>query len=248
MLLSVFRQAPKRYNQMDTYRKTLLLLKDLLHKSGNFHWEKWIDRDIYEWDNSKSTAHHKSAFGGMGSINDLWVGGQGKIGTWQNNMFDLLKSISWTFATSNKIQFPTATVSVIEGTICRDCLYAEISESGIECYTSNKHLPAIIANILPADRYFDLTNIERLINETEVTLDRQKLLTALTEFKINFSETDNWLKTCPTCNSNNTCVYRWDISNINDKIILTRSKNNLTVNSDKTKTTWWKRLMGYSNK
>jgi hypothetical protein len=231
---------------MDTYRKTLLLLKDLLHKSGNSHWEQWIDKDIHEWDKSKSTSHHKSAFGGMGSINDLSVGGQGKVGTWKNNMFDLLKSISWTFTAENKIQFPIATVSNIKGTICRDCSYAEISESGIEGYISNKHLPTIIAKLLPTGQYLDLTNIERLTYETEVNLDRQKLLGALTEFKINFIKTDNWLKTCPTCNSSNTCVYRWDISNSDDKIILVRSKNNLPINADKIKRKWWKRLMGYS--
>jgi hypothetical protein len=231
---------------MDTYRKTLLLLKDLLHKSDNSHWEQWIDRDIYEWDNSQSTSHHKSAFGGMGSINDLSVGGQGKIGTWKNNMFDILKSISWTFAAKNKIQFTTATVSIIEGTICRDCSYAEISESGIERYISSKHLPTIIANLLPTDQYLDLTNFEKLTNKTEVALNRQKLLTALTELKINLSNTGDWLKTCPTCKSTDICAYRWDISNIDNKIILTRSKNNLKINADNTKTTWWKRLMGYS--
>lgn len=231
---------------METYRKTLLLLKDLLHKSGNSHWEQWIDRDIYEWDNSKSTSHHKSAFGGMGSINDLSVGGQGKIGVWKDNMFDILKSISWTYTVKNKIQFPTSIVSNIEGVICRDCSYSEISENGIERYISKKHLPTIITNILTSDKYFDLTNFEILTNKPEIETDRQKLISALTEFKIIFSKTSNWLKTCPCCNSNNTCVYRWDVSNSNDKIILTRSKNNLSIKADKTELTWWKRIMGYS--
>jgi hypothetical protein len=182
----------------------------------------------------------------MGSINDLAVGGQGKIGTWKNNMFDFLKSISWTFAAKNKIQFPTATVSVVEGVICRDCSYAEISESGIEHYISSKHLPTIIANLLPTDQYFDLTNFEMLTNKTDVDVERQKLMTALSEYKINFSKTGNWLKTCPICNSSNTCVYGWVISNSDDKVIFTRSKNNLTIKADKTRVTWWKRLMGYS--
>ncbi len=231
---------------MHTYHKTLLLLKDLLHNSDNSHWEQWIDRDIYEWENSKSTSHHKSAFGGMGSINDLSVGGQGKVGTWKNNMFDILKSISWTFVAKNKIQFPTATINIIEGAICRDCSYSEISENGIESYISNKHLPTIISTLLPTEQYFDLTNIETLTNKNEVTVDRQKLLTALTEAKINFSKPSVWLKTCPTCNSSNTCVYRWDISNNDDNFFLTRSKNNLKIKDDQTKATWWKRLMGYS--
>ena len=123
---------------MDTYRKLLLVLKDLVHRSDNSHWEKWIDSDIYEWDNSTSTSPHRSAFDGMDSINDLVAGGHGKIGTRKNNMCELLKSISWTFAAKNKMQFPTVLVANIEGAICRDCPYAEISESGIELYLSNK--------------------------------------------------------------------------------------------------------------
>ena len=145
---------------MEMYRKTLEILKDLLQKSDNGHWAQWLDRDIVEWDSSKSTTHHISAFGGMGSINDLWVGGNGKIGTWNNNLFDLLKSISLTFATKKKIQFPTSTIGIIEGTICRNCSYSEISENGIEYYISNKHLPKIISTLLPTDKYIDLKNIE----------------------------------------------------------------------------------------
>jgi hypothetical protein len=231
------------------YRKTLLLLKDLLHNSENYHWEQWIERDIYEWDNSKSTSHHKSAFGGMGSINDLYVGEIGKIGMWKDNTFDILKSISWTFATTNKIQFPKTNISNIEGVICRDCSYSEISEIGIERYISKKHLPTIIANILPTDHFLDLLNFETLTIKQEIEDDRQKLLLAITEFNINISKKNIWLKTCPCCNSNNTCVYRWDISMNEDKIILTKSKNNLTTKADlknKTGLTWWKRIMGYS--
>jgi hypothetical protein len=228
------------------YRKTLEILKDLLQKSDNGHWAQWLERDILEWDNLKSTTHHRSAFGGMGSINDLWVGGNGKIGTWNNNLFDLLKSISWTFATKKKIQFPTSTIGIIEGTICRNCSYSEVSENGIEYYISNKHLPKIISNLLPTERYIDLKNIEIFVDETEINIDRQKLISALTDIEINFSQTKNWLKTCPKCSSNDTCVYRWDVTNNDNRIILTQSKNNLKLKTDRNKTTWWERIMGFS--
>jgi len=232
--------------QMDTYRNILLLLKDLLHKSENFHWEQWIERDIYEWDDLNSTSHHKSAFGGMGSINDLFVGGHGKTGAWQNNMFNFLKPMSWTFATIREIRLPKTTATNIQGTICKDCSYSEITENEIEDYISDRYLPRIISTLLPSEQYVDLINIEELANRTEVNLEREKLLNALKEFNINFSSNDNWLKNCLRCNSINTCIYRWEVSYTKGKIILTRSKNNLTIKSDKTITTWWKRLMGYS--
>lgn len=174
----------------------------------------------------------------MGSINDLSIGGQGKFGTWENNTFDFLKSISWTFAAKNKIQFAAKTSDRVEGIICRDCSCAGVSESGIERYLSNKPLPAIIAILLPTDHYASLTDFEALTNNVEVAGDRQKILAALTRLNIHFEKTDHWWNTCPVCNSTNTCVYVWNIANNGDTLDLIPAKNNLAVK----KASWWRRL------
>lgn len=228
---------------MNDYRKILTILKDLLYKSGNSHWGKWIEEDIYEWDNYKSTKHHKSAFGGMNSINDLYVGEYGKIGAWENNLFDYLKSMSYSFVIRKKIQLQPQEANVIHGVICRNCEYSEINEYNIENHISNKHLPAFITELLPTEEYFSLINIEKLANQTEIVSERNLLINSLKEFKINFSKSTIWLNNCPKCESNDMCVYRWNIIEIDSKITLARSKDNISI---KAKRSWWKKLIGYS--
>ena len=231
---------------MNEYRKILLLLKDLLNKSENYHWEKWIDQDIYDWDNLKSTKHHKSAFGGMGSINDLYVGDSGKIGTWKNNMFDYLKSLSWTFATKNEIQFSSNKSSIIQGVICRNCHFAEISEGGIESFISEKYIPILVAKFLPTDKYSTLTDIESFINDSDITNDRNKLINSLKNFNIKLNNNIIWSNPCPKCDNGDKCVYRWEVNETNETIVLTRSKNNLSLKNDEIESSWWKKLLGYS--
>lgn len=230
---------------MDTYRKTLLLLKDLLHEAGNTHWEHWIDKDIYDWDNCKSTIHHKQAFGGMGSINDIAVGGQSIIGAWQNNMFDLLKNISWTFATKGKIDFPRVSISNIEGVICRNCEYSEIAERAIDHFISLKHLPKIIEENLKTGSFPLLSDFDKLTTQVAVVHERQILHDAVNNHNIHIKTNDGWLQTCPSCKTNDMIVYRWDVTFEDDKVHLNRSKDNLSLRLKKTRTDWVKRLMGF---
>ena len=113
---------------MNNYLKILQLEKQLLEESDNLHWSKWIDKDIQDWKTKQSTNHHRQSFGGMGSINDISIGENDKNGAWKENLFQLLKSMSWTFATKNKIEFPKISIQQFEGIICRKCEYSEISE------------------------------------------------------------------------------------------------------------------------
>lgn len=227
---------------MDTYRKTLVLLKDIFKTSGHSHWENWIDRDIYEWDNFKSTSHHKSAFGGMGSINDIAVGERDRVGVWKNNMFDSLKSLSWTLAAINEIRFEKPVISVIEGSVCRDCLYALIAESGVEHFLSRKYLPSIIADNLLTDNYLILTDFNKLTNIEFIEVDRQKLLEAFKTYGINYSEEISWLRDCPNCGTKNTCVYRWDITYVDNKVKIAKSIDNVSIKVHEHILSWLKRF------
>ena len=42
-------------------------------KSGVSYWAKWIAMDLDRWETEKSVRHHSSAYGGMGSLNDLII-------------------------------------------------------------------------------------------------------------------------------------------------------------------------------
>ena len=42
-------------------------------KSGLSYLAKWISMDLDRWEIEKSVRHHSSAYGGMGSLNDLII-------------------------------------------------------------------------------------------------------------------------------------------------------------------------------
>ena len=82
----------------DHYKISLEIVYRLLKESGNYHWANWIQKDIHLWTTEKRVDNHLSAYGGMGSINDLSVGGSETIGIWKNRIFDTTKNLTWSLA------------------------------------------------------------------------------------------------------------------------------------------------------
>ncbi len=58
---------------MSQYEMALGTLKHLLDAVGERHWAEWVQADLEEWRSWQSTRRHRSAYGGMGSINDLVI-------------------------------------------------------------------------------------------------------------------------------------------------------------------------------
>ena len=58
---------------MISYLHTLKALEYLLDKVGETYWRDWIREDIMLWETENDTAHHLAAYGGMGSLTDLWI-------------------------------------------------------------------------------------------------------------------------------------------------------------------------------
>lgn len=58
---------------MITYPHAIKALEYLLDKVGETHWRNWIRKDIELWQTRQDVSHHLSAYGGMGSFNDLWI-------------------------------------------------------------------------------------------------------------------------------------------------------------------------------
>ncbi len=84
---------------MNQYEHTLVALKRLLDAVGVRQWSDWIETDIEHWRADKDTAHHLSAYGAMGSINDVWVLKANKHDVteaqepWVNALFQWMKSV-----------------------------------------------------------------------------------------------------------------------------------------------------------
>jgi hypothetical protein len=89
---------------MTKYIQALTALEYLLGKAGENHWRAWLRQDMALWESRKDVSHHLSAYGGMGSFNDVWISVQnGHTITrtqepWVNNLFEILKGLCFRLA------------------------------------------------------------------------------------------------------------------------------------------------------
>ena len=242
---------------MELYPETLKVLRNLLEKSHNTHWVNWINEDIEQWNKFKKTKHHLSAYGGMGSINDLWVGGNDLIGIWENEIFDNCKSLAYTLAQKKGIGGSELVSFVknpngkeIQGWRCLECGYSEISKNGIESYIANKFVPHILKEKIEKGELTSISKIKELRNLEKVVIKRNELISTIKKSEIKLTEkTDKWKKPCPSCNSENKAVYRWNfIENSEIKEIIPSENNLKTKNEKKTlPNTVYKKLLAFVN-
>lgn len=242
---------------MELYPEILNVLRNLLDKSHNTHWVNWINEDIEEWNKNKNTKHHLSAFGGMGSINDLWVGGNNLNGAWENEIFDNSKSLSYSLAQkkgiggSELIRFSKDShENEIQGWRCLECGYSEISEIEIESYIASKFVPHILKEKIENKELTTISEIKQLRNLSQVVNHRNNVISTIKNSKIVLIEkADKWMQPCPSCKSKNTAVYRWNYIENSELKEIIPSENNLKLKNEK-KTlpnTVYKKLLAFVN-
>jgi hypothetical protein len=89
---------------MTTYFQALTALEYLLDKVGEKHWRDWLRQDVDLWQSKKDVSHHLSAYGGMGSFNDIWISVQNGYNVtkvqepWVNHLFEILKGLCFRLA------------------------------------------------------------------------------------------------------------------------------------------------------
>jgi hypothetical protein len=89
---------------MTPYENCLLAIERLLSTVGVNYWADWIRRDIQDWQNSRDTSHHLSAYGGMGSFNDIWICRENSHNVtepqepWVQSLFEWLKAVAFYLA------------------------------------------------------------------------------------------------------------------------------------------------------
>lgn len=226
---------------MSLYPEILKVLRALLEKSDNIHWANWITQDIEEWNEGKRTKHHLSAYGGMGSINDLWVGGNDIKGIWENEIFDHSKSLAYALAQRKGIGgselvdiSPNKQRTVIQGWRCLECGHGEISKVGIESYIANKYVPILLRQKIESGDVHKIVDISELTTEEQVVECRKIVISAIEKSEIRLIErADKWMRPCPKCDSNDTAVYRWNFNTNSDSGELIPSSNNLELKTKK---------------
>jgi hypothetical protein len=89
---------------MTKYIQAITALEYLLDKAGENHWRDWLRHDMDLWESKRDVSHHLSAYGGMGSFNDVSICVQNKYNVtkaqepWVNNLFEILKGLCFQLA------------------------------------------------------------------------------------------------------------------------------------------------------
>jgi hypothetical protein len=95
------------------YEHCLHAMQRLLEAVRELHWAGWIRDDIAKWRSACDTSHHLSAYGGMGSFNDLFIRQVNNHSIpleqepWANELFDCLRALCY-FLAKDPERFYTA--------------------------------------------------------------------------------------------------------------------------------------------
>jgi hypothetical protein len=197
-----------------TYLEALDATQRLLKSQNETHWRNWILRDIDEWKSSHSVSHHLSAYGGMGSFNDI-----GFENPWIHYLFDDLKSACFFLARhpshkaeANSIRPSMGNVGFnLQGWRCLACDYQVVSSYDIERFIACKIIREEILTAL------DSGLLEQLVESVIQQPPSHKIFTPAAvaiwaqRSGIELRHEKGWLRPCPKCKGNDTAVYRWNL-------------------------------------
>jgi hypothetical protein len=180
-------------------------MHDLLGALGERHWRAWIAQDIEDWESRKLVSHHLSAYGGMGSFNDI-----GFEDIWLGTLFDNLQSVCYYFA-----HRPTARPDIPDlersmGTIgfeltgwrCLACGYGVVSRRDVEYFVARR---VIRQRILSAVEQMQLQDFVHAVIEThpaDTVFTKERVEAWACASSIHIREGNEWLRPCPSCASN----------------------------------------------
>ncbi|MGI1659682.1 MAG: DUF6966 domain-containing protein [Desulfitobacterium sp.] len=203
---------------MDMYLQSLFALETLLDNCGERHWKSWVTRDIYLWESNKSVEHHLSAYGGMGSLNDLVLCPENEHQMtkdqvpWANDLLMELLSLCSYFA-----RWPQKTVRLgstdkmqIQGSRCLSCGYSELTMYDIENFISRRLVRNGIEQAIKSDKLVEFVPQVLSVSLPGIKDEREKIKNIALRSGISVTTRDGWVRPCPQCGNNDTAVYRWD--------------------------------------
>jgi hypothetical protein len=248
---------------MTKFIHALTALEYLLDKAGENRWRDWLRQDIDLWESKKGVSHHLSAYGAMGSINDVWICVQNKHNVtkaqepWVNNLFEILKGLCFRLAHNPEIDenikdvdsnryFPifsafknnfkenemddaTSQLSIItsqlHGWRCLKCGHAETSSYNIENYLAKALMPNLLNHAKNEKELKALVDSAFTIEFEGVDEARNQTRRMILDSEIKIIDREGWMRPCPKCGSDDTAVYRWELSKNN----FNASKDNLPL-------------------
>jgi hypothetical protein len=197
---------------MNPYLDALNAMHDLLGALGERHWRTWIARDIDEWESQKSVQHHLSAYGGMGSFNDL-----GFEDVWLGTLFDDLKSACYHFAHHPTVK-PNprvlersmgSTGFQLSGWRCLACGYGVVSHRDIDYFIARRVIRERLLAEAGRMRLREFVASVARSRPRDAVLTLERVADWANRSGLNIRDSNDWLRPCPCCGSDDTAVYRW---------------------------------------
>jgi len=212
------------------FRDAATAAKWLLVHVGESHWAKHFSR------NRNGGDSFRSAFGGMGSLNDLVLcqANHHVIRPHQepiaNELLLCLCAISYELCRGGQLS-PDAAIDAcgsmgnqLSGCRCRACGYALVSERSL--LSLSAYYEARMAIRTGIERSDVPGAVMEAMERVEPTSGSARFRHHAEAAGINFSSDSGWVRPCPACGSEDTCVYRWDY----DGRDFTEADNNLEIN------------------
>lgn len=197
---------------MHPYPDALNAMHELLGALGEHHWRSWIAQDINEWETRKSVRHHLSAYGGMGSFNDI-----GFEDVWLGTLFDDLKSACYYCA-----HHPTGKPDVralehsmgsvgfeLCGWRCLLCGYGVVSHRDIDYFIARRVIRQRLVVEAGRARLREFVHWVIQSRPSDALFTHERVTDWVDRSGLHIRDSNDWLRPCPGCGSNDTVVYRW---------------------------------------
>ena len=181
------------------------------------HWKEWIAQDMEKWRESRSVKHHLSAYGGMGSFNDIDHFVEEARGPLIRALFNDLKSVCYVLAKNHGRDLDeTALLSTFQpplgglnGWRCRHCGYAQTSVAAIESHLPVWRMPRLVVRAVAAGRIVKVVMEVLAGRVRRLDADRKDLLTRCRRAGISIVPRDEAIRGCPECGSEDTTPVTW---------------------------------------
>jgi hypothetical protein len=208
---------------MPQFPQALEATKALLTAVGESQWADWVSSDLVEWRESRGVAHHLSAYGGMGSFNDILICAANAHGVtpaqepWADSLFQHLKSVCYALARNLGCDLDGQALlssfgsaeSLLNGSRCLACGYRETTVSQLESLLASRHLPRVVTQRILEGTLQEVVAEVLELRVPGVEGDRQRIRRLCDASGVPIVQRSSWMRPCPRCESEDTAVYRW---------------------------------------
>lgn len=201
------------------YIYALQALKQLFTETS-CTWRKWIETDIEEYLSTGSVEHHLGAYGGMGSINDIWICKvnnhtiNDEAEPWANELMEYLKCLSYGIANIikagkkiniEKIFAESRTRKILTGIQCESCGFSQIHKRETDSYLASLLLPKMVKKAVLQNKTGELISACLIPDIPNLVEEREQVIKLAEQSGICFSASKN--SCCKKCGSDTRIRY-----------------------------------------